>query len=406
MNKSKTIPFSVILTTFFIAVFCDIKAINSYLVASSVTGPMAIMYLVSAMGAVIVGLFSSQNRGRKMPVSAVFILFWVILLYITTISFIGQPYTSLLFFIVMTLVAFTLSFVTQIDGKIFLRLSMLLTLPAITRLNDIFVFVNYSETISMGQSYAFLFPVVATIVYLFIYFRDDTMFWKLLTIVLAIVNGVYAYYLFFFGSRGPVLSIVSIVFFLLFFRHSDQGFGVRARKGKIAAVGIVVGIAMISFVAILSFLQDVLGDFGVSLHFIDKFLNLSENGDMSNGRQLLLELSFRDIAKNPLLGMGFDQFYNNYGRLLGVAYPHNFIIQILYDGGLLLLLVLVIPIWKGVKNVWKTCTIDEYAVIAALVFSSVPRALFTGDLWQSDTLWMLFGILLNKNFIISQQGNS
>lgn len=403
--KSRGIPLSIIFSTIFIAVFCDIKAINSYLVAGvgemgeSESGPMALLYIISGIGAIITGVLSYQWKGRKIPLATTFILVWVTVFYFVTQFFIAPPYTRLMLFVVLTLVSFILPHITRIDGRLFLRLSMLLSVPAVFRLNEIFEFAAYSDSITMGQAYAFLFPIVAAIVYFFLYFRDDSAIWKLVSIVLFVVNGVYAYYLVFFGSRGPVFAMLAVVLFLLVFKPSNSGVGIKTKKGGFAIVGSVVVVGAISFVTLISVFQDVLANYGISLYFLDKFLDLESGGDITNGRQAIYALAFSDIAQHPFFGMGFDQFFNNHGNVTGIAYPHNFIIQILYDGGIVLLLALGIPIIKGLKRVWKTCTLNEYAVVAALAFSAVPRALFSGDLWQNGPLWMLFGIVLCRSFV-------
>lgn len=411
MNRVRNgaIPLSIFFSTVFIAVFCDIKAINSYLVAGvgemgeSESGPMAILYMISGIGAIITGVLSYQWKDRKIPLAATFILVWVTVFYFVTQFFIAPPYTRLMLFVVLTLVSFILPHITQIEGRLFLRFSMLLALPAVFRVNEIFQFSEYYDSITMGQSYAFLFPVVAAIVYFFIYFRDDSVSWKIISILLFVVNGVYAYYLVFFGSRGSVFAMLAVVLFLLVFKPSDNGVGIKTKKGGFAIVGTVAVVVAISFATLISVFQDVLANYGISLYFLDKFLDLESGGDITNGRQAIYALAFSDIAQHPFLGMGFDQFFNNHGNVTGIAYPHNFIIQILYDGGIVLLLVLGIPIIKGLKRVWKTCTLNEYAVVAALVFSAVPRALFSGDLWQNGPLWMLFGIVLCRGFVVNNK---
>lgn len=407
MKKSNTIPFSVILSTIFIAVFCDIKTVNSIFVAGagdvaeSEGGPMALLYIVSVVGAFLSGVIFSQWKGRKISGAVPFIVVWVILFYFITVVFIAPPFTTFVFFMVLTVISFILPSITKVDGRLFLRLSMILSFPAVFRLNHIFVFQRYSDSITMGQSYAFLFPVIATIVYLFVYFKYDLFWGKVITIALTIINGVYAYYLVFFGSRGPVLAILSVILFLSVFRQPGERAGIKTLKGRFAIITSIVVIALFSFVALINLFHDVLGTYGISLEFVDKFLSLEDTGDMSNGREWIYAVSFSDIRRSPFWGMGFDQFFHNHGQT-GIAYSHNFIIQILYDGGLLLFLVLVIPIWKGIKKVWKTCTTDEYAVVVALAFGSIPRALVSGDLWQNGPLWMFFGIVLCEKFVIDQ----
>lgn len=403
-HLNRNLPFGILLSSIVIAFFCDVKAITSILVAGSPerseseSGPMTYLYLFSVVGALALSIFASQWKNRRFSTSVLFILMWVSVLYIFTYFFIAPPFTNFLLFSLYTVISFTLPSITKIDGQLFLKASMFFVFPAIFRLEQIFTFYDYVDIISMGQSYAFLYPVIASIVYYFVYFRKESKAEKALSLMLFVINGVFATYLISYGSRGPVLSIMAVVAFCLVFRQSGSE-GVKIQKGKFTVFTATTVVIVFSFIAVIQQLHEVLGNYGLSVNFVDKILRLDEGGDVTNGRQLLYGMAFSDIASSPIYGMGFDQFNNNHG-VNGSAYPHNFIIQTLYDGGILLFLVLFIPIVRGFKRMWKSCTLDEYAVIVALAFSAVPRAMYSGDLWQNGPMWMLFGIVLCNNFVV------
>lgn len=402
----RKLPFGILLSSIVIAFFCDVKAITSILVAGSPerseseSGPMTYLYLFSVLGALVLSIINSQWKNRRFSNSMLFILVWVSVFYIITYYSIAPPFTSFLLFSLYTVVSFTLPSIAKIDGRLFLKASMFFVFPAIFQLNQIFRFMyDDSEVITMGQSYAFLYPVIASVVYYFVYFKEETKIEKAVSLILFAVNSVFASYLIAYGSRGPVLSIIAVIAFCLVFPLSESGFGIKALKGRFTVFAVTTVVVVFSFISVIQQFQDVLGNYGLSFNFVDKILRLDGGGDVTNGRQLLYGMALTDIADNPIFGMGFDQFNNNHG-IEGSAYPHNFIIQTLYDGGILLLIVLAIPIIKGFTSMWKTCTLDEYAVIVALAFSAVPRAMYSGDLWQNGPLWMLFGIVLCNKFVV------
>lgn len=399
-NPSPTI----LIISLLIAFFCDIKAINVYLTLGiggdddSQGGPMAMLYLLSVLGIYVFGLTRKEHTLLKTPKQALFILIWVVVFYLFTYLFIAPPYTSLLFFGVFTLASFLMPFVAKIDARVFLKGIMLFSVPAVFREREIFSFVNiYSDTLSMGLSYSFLTPVIASFVYIFIYFKEEQTWQKILTMILFAVNLFYAYQLFSYGSRGPVFAMLATVAFMTIFRPEKTQIGVHVRKGRLVVTVMGGVFAFFAFLSLLSGLQEFVGNYGLSFNFADKFIRMEQSGDITNGREFLYGLAMDDILSSPIFGMGLDQFANHHGAI--GAYPHNFLLQILYDGGILFLLVLAVPLWKGLKQLWYTCSQGEFAVFAALLFSSVPRAMFSGDLWQNGPLWMLFGAILCRTFV-------
>ena len=196
----RKLPFGILLSSIVIAFFCDVKAITSILVAGSPerpeseSGPMTYLYLCSVLGALVLSIINSQWKNRRFSNSMLFILVWVSVFYIITYYSIAPPFTSFLLFSLYTVVSFTLPSIAKIDGRLFLKASMFFVFPAIFQLNQIFRFMyDDSEVITMGQSYAFLYPVIASVIYYFVYFDNNIILYDL---KLHLYHFHYMYYIY------------------------------------------------------------------------------------------------------------------------------------------------------------------------------------------------------------------
>lgn len=135
---------------------------------------------------------------------------------------------------------------------------------------------------------------------------------------------------------------------------------------------------------------------GLNFHFIDKTLNLSTEGDLSNGRTGIYPLVFQEFLNRPIFGHGFDVF-NETGLY---EYPHNFLLQIIYDGGIVMILVMLVPTISRMLASFKQDNRNQLILLIFLLFISVPGASFSGDLWQLKNLWLLIGMLLCNNRMV------
>lgn len=392
---------SIVALTLFVAFFCEIKTINSFLAfgvaADAEEGPMAMLYLFTIVAIFMLGLLYKPRGLKVISESAIFILFAVTGLYFFTTHFIAPPYTSLPFFIVFTLVSFLVPFVAQVEPRLFFKSLMLFATPAVFYLNSVFHFVSsYQEDISMGLSYSFLMPILASIIYMFLFFKDEKGWKRYLYLIVFCINMVFAYYVISFGSRGPVFSTMCLVAFLLIVQPRISGKGVKIRRMRLLYFVLTTIFLILTFQMVLYYLQDILAEQGISFHFINKFISLDEQDNITNGREFIIKTALKEIGDSPFWGYGLDGFANHHTEM---HYPHNFIVQILYDGGIMLFLILFIPLIKGLIRVFQNCTIEEYGIYTLLIFACVPPAMFSGDLWKSCTLWLLFGALLSRTFI-------
>lgn len=394
----KSIPFVVVIQSLLVALFADIKCINWSLVYGGFTneGAMSLLYFVIVALTFCFSVLGKNKLGSRFNVIQFVIMIWLLGFYFFTQLFIGPPHTQLPMFVIFVIIALLLPYLVRIDAKYFIKGIMFFPFFAIFRLNLVFTQVSdWNDAISMDASYAFLVPITATIGYLFIYFKEENKLEKIFTLILSLINVVYLWQILQYGSRGPLLSIILLILFLLIFLPSDRGVSVRPGSLLLMILGILL--LFFTFSSSLPFINQVLESSGMNIHAIDKIIRLSAEGDISNGRNMINAITWSGIIESPIFGHGLDRFDANTGLL----YPHNFILQILYDGGILLFLMLLVPVLKASIRIMKTCTKDEYAVFVVLLFSSVPGALFSGDMWGLARLWLFMGYALSKSFVIN-----
>lgn len=387
---SRGILFSSVITAFFL----DIACIAVYLFPSNdgVTrtgGVLTLMYFFSILFLLVLSVI---NRSFKLKRNVFLIVSIIIAFYIYSKSVYPAPFTNPAFFYLFTIVSFIIPSITTINVKIFLRAMMLFSVPAIARIGLIFHPLAANDaTLSMGYSYSFLTPIVGAIVYFVYYFKYDRGFSKFIFGVAIVCNLILAYFIVVYGSRGPVVSLLTLFLLPTLLNLDQNGNGIAVKKKKLLLFCALFVVIMLFFVPILSFLQVQLHNFGLDYNFIDKFIERDYEGDISSNRGLLLDLAFRGFLERPFFGNGFDQFVNN----TVWPYPHNFITQILYDGGLFLFCIILVPVFLSLRDWRLNCTFNEFLIITTLLFASVPGCLFSGDLWQSCSLWVFFGACLN-----------
>ena len=206
----------------------------------------------------------------------------------------------------------------------------------------------------------------------------ERIFWISMTVLSAYV--ILAY-----GSRGPLLGI--FMFFIMkygtmFLPRKDISV---AKKFCVTVLVIVVMLILYTnFTKILLTFSGYLDTVGISSRTISRFLTGAAIDD--NGRLALFSMA---IDKINVLGHGpfSDQFYFGQGN-----YVHNFVIEILFDFGMLGgTLILVVLIYKFVK-VLKQAPYSPWFEIFAVLFSyCFGRLLFSGTFWTETSFWMLLG---------------
>lgn len=387
-------PKKILLMSVLLGFFADIKCVNAFLVAinPSFEGTvMSILYAITVSLLLIVGMQSGFKKSINSK--TLLIPIYCLILYIITIFLGEKPRVAFVFFCVFTLASFFIPLFIKIDVRLFLKATMFFSIFSLLKIREIFVFTyDYNEVISMGSSYAYLIPVLATIVYMAYYFKEEKGFQKILTVFLTICNSVFLFYLFAYGSRGPIISIALFAFFFFVIKKNTNK-GVTFSTKSIVFGLITIILLFVLFVPAIQWLMSI----GVNSYSLQKILFLFEEGDISNGRNSLAQLAWDGFAESPLWGHGMDLFGNRYSD---ASYPHNFILQILYDGGIIFFFILLVPFFTRIKIVLTNCDYNTFVIFLFLFCVSVPGALFSGDLWENNLLWLFFGFLFSNNIVL------
>lgn len=388
------------ITSILLALFIDIQTLNLIILAAfpSLSGVMAVMYFVVVLGLFGIGLFIQGRSLLSLRSSYKGICLLCILWYIMTDVFVASPSVTVPFFGIFMVASFLIPGIIRIDMRIFLLSLFILPSFGIMYLDKIF----YNEilengVVSMGTCYAFLVPVLGNLVYLRYYYKEEKLRLKIVTLFFSAINLFYLVQMIMFGSRGPVLCALLLILCFSVTKIDDDG-KLTFCRGRAILVSAGVLLIALSFIAILQAVSDYLSTFGISLNVIDKFLRLEDNGDMTNGRDAISSMAWKGIMTSPIWGNGTSQFLNNTGEV----YPHNFIIQMLYDGGIILTSLVLFPIIRILIRKIRIVSTEELICLLFLFFASVPGALFSGDLWNASTLWMFFGFVLAKNSVVEK----
>lgn len=400
VKNSPRVPLLVLLESLLIAFYADMKPIAWALgyggFGFAGDSVMGLLYPLAIAMIFIISFPKLRERLHDFyPWLIIFPLFLLAYYYFTK-SYIGEPRISLPFFFVFTISSFLVPQIVSIDAKIVIKLMMIVPSFAVLHLDQVFFsMVNWANKISMDASYAFLIPITATVCYLFLYFKEESKLQKIIMLVFTFVNIVFLWKILSCGSRGPIVSVIAEIVFLIMIRKKDD-FGVVVNWGKVFIVSVIAIIISATFENLLAYINGQLLSSGFEIRFFQKFYDLALEGDLAHGRDDIAAITMSGFWDSPIWGNGIDQFETNTGG--EIPYPHNFLLQILYDGGLLLLCMLI-PVAKGIRNKYKNCTKDQYAIMTLFLFASAPGALFSQDLWNIAILWMFFGIAVSKNFV-------
>ncbi|MBO4805955.1 MAG: O-antigen ligase family protein [Paludibacteraceae bacterium] len=399
-------PFSwsIFLASVSLAFFVDVKALNYIIraVTQNLEGGFMSMLYIGISSVILLVSFFLQKHSFKSLFNYVGFLFLILICaYFYTNKNIGPVSVSFNLFAVFTLMAFVTPSLLEYDARIVLKTAMLLPIIGLFFSSRIFV-VEFSSvgTVDMAVCYAFLVPIVANFIYCVVYYKQEKGFGKKLTIICTIVNLFYLAQMIKFGSRGPFLCVVSLFLFFWLVKKGE-GDGLSFSRWKVIIAFLLIIFLSLFLEETMRVLSSFFHEMGIKLNVIDKFVRKAdESGDITNGRVFVTEMAWYHIVKKPFVGHGIDQFPN----VTGIVYPHNFLLQLLFDGGILLFSIVIFPVVSKFVKWKKSCSYQEYVLLPFFFFISVPGALVSSNMWKLETLWLFFGLVLSSNFLLKKNG--
>lgn len=237
---------------------------------------------------------------------------------------------------------------------------------------------------NMGTVYAILIWVIAGMCH-FIYYRD---MWRKLCYIFYIPSIVGLYGIIQFANRGAALSLITFVLLILYNRNGKNVENVTKKRIAIILAAVLGYVVILNFNTLFMFLYDILSKvLNTMPSFFVKMNKMIALNDISNGREPVYEAAIAGIKNAPLLGNGIEAFpaYTAY------SYPHNFILQLVYEGGILFCVIPVITIvWVCYKLLFSQIKDKDCQVFLILLFVQViPRFLVSATIWKDKCFWLL-----------------
>ena len=272
------------------------------------------------------------------------------------------------------------------DFEKILKYLICFSIPLFLGINQALVVTNYGlHQADMYNTYAFLPCIVASFSH-FIHYREKSNFFTKIGYLLNV------YYLFKVGItavRG--FWLVIIIFWGLEIIRYIQ---IKTAKKNYC---IILFFGLLSVVVILANLGQILGSvvsileksINIEIGILDKMSKLIAEGDIWNGRIEIWKTSFECFLDSPIWGHGINgiQLWTQ-GT---IEYPHNFILQLLNDGGIIFGLLPIYVIIYGMILFFSNSSRKSGNIINFFVFIisiSVPVAMLTGNVWQTASLWL------------------
>lgn len=382
---------------------------------SIVLGSLSIILLVSSQYLNdIIGLYAGNDKGYFAPILAVSTLLGLVSIFfnrrikrnrkpvsLLVIIFIAYSLTlmlqsgksTLLFvdLIGMCVIPVFLGAFLIIDHALVFRGCMMMLLLAIPVFPELFlkanIGINY-DAVSMSTSYDIL-PIVLVGVIHFIYFRKES---TVIDKILYVISFLFTFSLIRMSYRGALVALVVAVAFALYFQKKQNSIKKQLLLIMFSFVG---AICVVYYGELLSATSDLLHGLGIRVAFVDKSLYLLSSSRTDHGRLEVWRQAFNGFLNSPVIGHGMAtfQYYTGY------PFPHNFILEFLYDGGILLffpiMYIFIAALRRLFQRRWEE---DRYRFAFVLMIGciSVTRGLLSAESWRIVLLWLFIGMALNN----------
>lgn len=327
---------------------------------------------------------NSIQQFKVLPIIFLF-LFFFILTFIKA----DRTETATRYFFDFIVIGITSLYISQshIDIKKVLTYTVFISLfviPKILRIN-----VTYNELLSgqlMGYSYGLLPFLITDIIVLFHPGLAKNNWIKSVASI-SLIIGLYSFSL--FASRGAVLSLIVFIVLLIILRSNSK------KNTRILLFLIILGVVLLTFNfnLLISTISSLTDNLGIEFAAVNKLARLSESGTLDNGRIDLIESALKLIATSPFFGHYIGVFEETYG----IGYVHNFLLQLLLEGGLILAIPIVFIIYKSLQFIFNdTHNKEKKIYISYLFVTAIVCLLFSNYFWRHQYFWLLIGYTLRE----------
>lgn len=385
---------------------------NSFLVSlllsyNIITATFSSLFNISnSTGVLVAGLitflfivFSISNKDFSFDIDSVLFLififseFCISFLFLSFYSKTLETFYNFLFFGALAYIIGS----KKIDTQLVLRYSIYLSLLYLLTFKDLFsnhMQGSVYQRIDMGLSYALLPLVIASFIHFFYYRKNKE---NLVLWMGYLINFGNFIIILFLGTRGVVLSLLFFLWFLLLNKYipiKNNKYIVKHNKKWFILSIIIILLSLLFFKQIFNVIFRFLTLIGIKVGFIEKTHFLIVTGDVSNSRNVIYDKAIQGIMKSPLWGHGIGAFENH----TKIEYPHNIVLQLFYEGGLILalpfLIIITIGLIKALKG--KIKNKEDYFYLVLLFSSVLIRLMVSASFWNVQILWLLLAFIIKK----------
>ena len=372
-----------ILLDVIVSIFLTFKVVNYslvYILKVSETGFLSTMFMVTAVLFAMASAYKLIKRSGKLSSVGILIILIVLSLYVIYINRSNVKITEIIMYFTIPII---IGFREKFCFKRILGIVLLISLLPLFCFSAMFS-VGWYGGINMDISYAFLPVIAAAFVHFAFYFRECRN--KLLYIALYVVNLVYFAQILMFGERGTLLCLLACIVLLLNIRYKDNRVTYKRMSLKVFVAVICAGIFILFGDSILKLLANT---FNINSYAINKFIEMLEKNDISNGRFAIYRNAIDSFFHSPVWGRGIGSFE----FFTGEEYPHNLVLQLLHDGGLVLFGFNLYVLIKGSRLILSAKDRDYIAMWIYLLSISVIYLMFSQNIWFLPAYWIFVGML-------------
>lgn len=331
-------------------------------------------------------LFSGKLIIRKYPY-----LLLANVVIVAVYACLGVYYSSLTFykFTAFSLIPMVL-LIGHYDEEKVVRYTCYLIPTTLFVMGDLFK-PNQSYAFSqmeMGYSYAILYMLVACVIH-FSFFRSKS------NLYMKFCYGLGLYLLWrviLLATRGTIVSLLVLFSVMLLIRFNKKGEYVKPslrRKLTIIISVLILIIIVINIEMIIEPLYNFARNiFEILPAFLEKTYMSVKSGDVSRGRSGITAFTMNRISEKPFLGHGAMTFKAYNGKY---AYPHNSILQLLFESGFvgaaLQIFYLGYGVWFMLFRAKKSGR-EKTAFLMLIFLSAFPMLLMSDEMWNTPAFWM------------------
>lgn len=332
-----------------------------------------------------------QKRGNVKKELPIILLVFIVAYFISFV--LGMSDYSILKLGVYVIVPIILAY-EEISTEKVLRYCICLSLISAPVLNNLLVYEYKSlRQIDMAIAYVLFNGVIATITYVLFYRKSK---WNIVLIIGVLYNCYVLMQILMEGNRGIFLAFACYALFVQLYYLKDKELSQKQHIKWVALLILEIIVAVIIFLnfnnIILEMYDAISRVTNAVPSFIIKMRRQIIGGDIANGRNEVFGFFLNKTLSNPF-GYGMKSSLRVSNGLY--AYPHNFILQLLFEFGWIfgvaLSYVSILPTYLFLTTGRRGNNKDILILFLFIVSITVPKGMISGDIWMQPQFWFMVG---------------